>query len=837
MGTGVNARGAGILFFSGLAALAHQMLWTRRLVDLLGASSETFSAVVGAFFLGLSLGSAWAALYPAGPGQGWRRVVVMEVLVAMASLVPLLGVEWLAAAGVGGLGGWKWAITFGLIGPASMAMGVVFPAVSEACVGVGTGGGDLKARRRWLYACNTVGGMAGVALVFFVGLPWLGLRGTGLGACALNLGVAWCASRRQSAVIFSPKEARSGTRGDTRGDSPRDSLGAFPSLPGSIAGWRLGVLAFGSGFAVIGSEVVLQLQFAQVAINLHFSSATVLVLVLCGLAIAASLSRLGLGSRGALVWAGMVCLLEPWIFASMQPGLAVLPYELPPLAYFARLAILGTATVVVLMVAVGMAFPWILGEARGAKGVAAILALNGLGGWMGAEVLPGRVLPSLGLWCSMNVIAMVYGVFAWVAGSSAVGRWGSWRAYGLGAGLIAASVAALPRASTLPQVGRSPGETHVRVAVGREGVVATVNSGTNDWRMLMNNTYTLGGSKAWTHQERQALLPLLIQGRPKRVALLGFATGSTAAGASMAPGVEAIDAFELSPLVARMAAEYFRSWNRNVTADPRLRLDVEDARIGVSRVKEGTYDVVVGDLFLPWRTGEGRMYSKEHFRAVRRALAADGLFCQWLPLFQLTRTQFDGIVRTFSREFPSGFLVRGDFYADLPIVGLVGTRDGRGLGDWDWTRVGDACRALREAGGVTDPLVRHVEGIAMSVLGPIPDPGAGPINTLAGGWLEFEAGRNIVGLREPWHIGVPWAEYAREVHRSAVALFPDPLRSSHDAGQFFLTLEIAAASGSRVLDNLRRQIPERLPESMRVDRGATWEPWPSRVPVTESIRR
>ncbi|HMO65916.1 MAG TPA: hypothetical protein PKE47_11970, partial [Verrucomicrobiota bacterium] len=45
-----------LVFASGAAALAHQLLWTRRLVDVLGADAGTFAKVIGAFFAGLALG-------------------------------------------------------------------------------------------------------------------------------------------------------------------------------------------------------------------------------------------------------------------------------------------------------------------------------------------------------------------------------------------------------------------------------------------------------------------------------------------------------------------------------------------------------------------------------------------------------------------------------------------------------------------------------------------------------------------------------------------------------------------------------------------------------------
>ena len=58
-----------LVLFSGAAALAHQILWTRRMVDALGANADTFSKVIGSFFVGLALG-AWFASRKGNPPQG-----------------------------------------------------------------------------------------------------------------------------------------------------------------------------------------------------------------------------------------------------------------------------------------------------------------------------------------------------------------------------------------------------------------------------------------------------------------------------------------------------------------------------------------------------------------------------------------------------------------------------------------------------------------------------------------------------------------------------------------------------------------------------------------------
>ena len=118
------------------------------------------------------------------------------------------------------------------------------------------------------------------------------------------------------------------------------------------------------------------------------------------------------------------------------------------------------------------------------------------------------------------------------------------------------------------------------------------------------------------------------------------------------------------------ADRFFAPYNRDVFRDPRVQFIQEDAR-WVIAAQTGVYDVVVGDLFLPWRTGEGRLFTLDHFANVRRSLKPGGLFCQWLPCFQLTRPQFETIARTFRAVFPDAFLVRGDFYSELPSSALL----------------------------------------------------------------------------------------------------------------------------------------------------------------------
>lgn len=117
----------------------------------------------------------------------------------------------------------------------------------------------------------------------------------------------------------------------------------------------------------------------------------------------------------------------------------------------------------------------------------------------------------------------------------------------------------------------------------------------------------------------------------------------------------------------------------------------------------------------------------------------------------------------------------------------------------------------------------------MTIIGPLPAPGPGPINTLNNAWLEWSAAWNILGGREPWFVGVPWAEYLRGIHRSGQAWLPPSLLAAHDAGQFFLTLEVATRLALPAQGNLLEQAFDRTPAALRGDSQADWRQWPMRV--------
>jgi len=258
---------------------------------------------------------------------------------------------------------------------------------------------------------------------------------------------------------------------------------------------------------------------------------------------------------------------------------------------------------------------------------------------------------------------------------------------------------------------------------------------------------------------------------PRRVAFVGTATGITA-GAALAHDVESIQLVELVPGVARAAERYFAAANRGVYADPRSRVALDDAR-NFWRHTPDRFDVVVADLFVPWRAGTGSLYTREHFRAVRDHLLPGGLFCQWLPLYQLSDAELAVIVATFSDVFETAGVFRGDFYGSFPIVALVGWHDRPAPPD----RVGEAALRLAAA-GVDDRWVVDPVALWALYVGPAPSDPEGAIPRNLEGWprIEFMAAAGHAGggrgALDPL-VGLEWIRRAASFQQAAPS--PDPL--------------------------------------------------------------
>ena len=445
-----------------------------------------------------------------------------------------------------------------------------------------------------------------------------------------------------------------------------------------------------------------------------------------------------------------------------------------------------------------------------ARPLGELTAANTIGAVAGAVAAGYLVLPTIGLRAGVLLAAAAYVVLADVV------RPAERRGRALAYAALLAIVLLDPLRAPLAHL--APAETLRRSAEGASGIVAVVDTG-DDRQLRLDNFYVLGGSAAARNERRQGLLPLLLHPAPRRAAFIGMATGISAS-AGPALGVSETTVVELVPEVARLAAAEFGTWNAGLLERPDVRLVVDDGRRYLAATEE-RYDVVVGDLYIPWHAGAGSLYAREMFETVARRLAPGGLFCQWLPLYQLTREEFGVIARTFLAAFPSVTLWRDDFYPDRPVVALVGREAAPTL---DVERVRERLESLPDWSD--DPLLKSPRALAMLYLGnltAVPDVlGPGPINTDDRPVIEFLAPRltrMAAAGDKDWFTGESLDAFAEELaSRPSSASDPmmpgdDTLADARRAGRALYRYALAARDGdgpaaARFEAEVRRLVPE-----------------------------
>ncbi len=706
---------APLFLASGAAALIFETTWLRWLRPLLGATAPAASAALVAFLAGNAVGAVLGARLARrrrGPRDALRLYGGLELGAAVgAALTPSLLVmgEQLVAARYDALleapavlTALRFTVGVLATAPAAICLGATLPAIGAAGVPHASG---LGARGSALYAVNLVGATAGVLLASFGLAPWLGVRGGYGVGLALSAGAgfaAWALAQRAPLDWETKDELAPGPTSRQRDPDPTPALRPSPYAAPSIAAL--------SGFGAFAAQVLWIQSFALVLDQSVHAFGAVLAGVLASLAAGAAAvaglhRRLRWPARALLGFAlglsALALLVFPPLFFHATEGLRVAPggsglARVAGVLWTAGPALLAIATVLPLTFALAGdehgrdASPgWLLGR---------LAAANTAGSVAGALVAPFVLLPWLGPLGAFVAVALVYAVGAlWLRDPVPARRRG--RDALLAAGWIAAIVWANPL--TLPLSPLRPDERLLDERSTAAGLVAVVERA-GERLIRIDGHYALGGTAESRHEERQGHLPLVLHSAPERVAFVGTATGITA-GAGLAHGVQSLRLVEIVPAVTDAARRWFATANRSVYDDARAEVAVDDARNHL-RQTAARFDVVVSDLFVPWRAGVGELYSREHFAAVSERLTDDGLFCQWLPLYQLSAREVRIIAASFVDVFPDASLWRGDFYGAYPIVALVGWRGARPAPD----AIEAAARRLADAGvedrWVTDPV-------------------------------------------------------------------------------------------------------------------------------------
>jgi spermidine synthase len=392
------------------------------------------------------------------------------------------------------------------------------------------------------------------------------------------------------------------------------ALGSF-ALAGRVARLRRGVLVFGILEIGIGAAAL-----GTIALLAHYPALHGALLVLLGVRDWGDLVR------AKFVEAGLV-VLAPTLLLGMT-------FPLVSQLYARDLPQLG-------------------------RRIGTMIAVNTAGAVLGSFAAGFLLIPRLGTQGTIVLLAVANAALggvllradpSWRRGRAAL-------AFAPAAALLALSFA-LPKHAFLPVFGMNIPRSEV--AYVREGITGTVTildtpssvAGAPPLRVLAINGADVAGTSLMlrTTQKLQAHIPLLLHPHPRDVLQVGLGSGETAHSILMHP-IERLVGCDISPEVIEAGA-HFRDINRDVYADPRLSIVIEDAKNYIA-CTERTFDLILNDSVHPIFRGSSDLYAREYFETCRAKLRAGGMMSSWFPIGLLAEDDLRMLLRTFHDVFPT----------------------------------------------------------------------------------------------------------------------------------------------------------------------------------------
>jgi spermidine synthase len=161
-----------------------------------------------------------------------------------------------------------------------------------------------------------------------------------------------------------------------------------------------------------------------------------------------------------------------------------------------------------------------------------------------------------------------------------------------------------------------------------------------------------------------------------RAMVIGLGSGVTAGAVASWP-FDSVTVAEIEPAVAR-GARYFDEVNGNVLENPKVTLRVDDARRILDR-DDGRFRLITSEPSNLWMSGVSLLFTREFFELAAGRLEDDGVFCQWLHLYQVGDDDVRTLVATMSGSFPHAIA-----FADGTDLLIVASRRPLELDPLEW---------------------------------------------------------------------------------------------------------------------------------------------------------
>ncbi len=625
---------------SGMPALIYQVVWQRALFAIYGVNAESVAAVVSAFMLGLGLGGLLGGwLSSRYPRQALILFGLSELGVAVFGLNSLRIFHWAASFSAGA--GLFSVVIFSilLLVVPTIFMGATLPLLVEHFVSH-SGRVGLSVSR--LYFANTLGSAIACYLCATYLMRHLGQSGSVTAAACMNTLVG------ASAYLYGRRERTSGAA-ETKFFRQAERETPAISLSNAM------LLAALSGFLALGFEIVWFRVYSLASSDRAPAFALLLATYLGGIAAGAYLSEKfteRAGPETVLRTMGLLLLMAGALSPFLPPLVGFLShkdisYLWSAPAFFVVAAMVGSVLPLLCQLSVaanqeagrhvsliyaaniagsvagslGIGFVWL--QFAGLRAVC--LQLAGLGVLSGALILlvlsTRKFSPPAWIWATIAFAILLIPVSA--------------RGYRM---LFQKLIFGSGPESTEPLA---------HVVENRNGVICVTQDDAVFGGGVFDGFFRIDPA----HDINRTIRAFTLMGlhpAPKRVLMIGLASGSWGQILINDPRVSQLDVVEINPGYMQLIPRYpvVRSFLQN----PKLRLYVDDGRRWLAAHPGEKYDLIVANTTYHWRDHSTTLLSKEFFELVRPHLNSGGIY-------YFNTTQSSETMATALKVFPYGMRI------------------------------------------------------------------------------------------------------------------------------------------------------------------------------------
>jgi predicted membrane-bound spermidine synthase len=667
-----------IFALSGFSGLIYESIWSRYLGLFLGHAAYAQTLVLVIFMGGMASGAWLCSRWSLGWSNLLRGYAAVEGIIGVLALVfhesftaflafffDSIIPQMASPAGVTMI---KWLSATLLILPQSILLGMTFPLMSGGIIRrhPDRPGGTLA----MLYFSNSIGGVLGVLASGFLFLQAVGFPGTIRTAGAINIGLAllvWYLAKIPERP-FVPASLEQQREPDDRKND-----------------WTLLLVAFLTGAASFIYEIGWIRMLSMVLGSSTHSFELMLSAFILGLALGGLWIRKRIDdiqhpvSFLAIVQIcmGIFALATLWVYGEMFSLMQSILLYLPKTDYgylLYSLSNYGIALLVMLPATfcAGMTLPLIthilLKRNIGERSIGLVYSVNTLGAIAGVVFAVHVGLPFLGLKnlivsgatidISLGLLLLIavrtirehYPMAITALAIFMIGitfGWVEFDTYRMASGVFRRAQVSLNVAAGDLVVSHFDGKTASVTTVWRGTTItirtngkidAGVNRDASGQPTIDEPTMVLSGA-----------LPILLHPNAEKAVNIGLGSGLTSQLLLMSPKLKRLDTIEIERGMVE-AAKSIRPRNELVFTDSRSHIHIEDAKTFFS-THGGRYDIIVSEPSNPWISGVAGLFSTEFYDLIARNLTPDGVFLQWLQIYEIDVPLVVTVLKALSPRF------------------------------------------------------------------------------------------------------------------------------------------------------------------------------------------